>query len=160
MKPETLKIVQKVHDLFAKKRLTLSLAESCTGGMISHLVTTLPGASTFFTAGIVSYSELAKKDILGVSDNVISENGVVSGETAKEMARRVRLLSQTDYSVSTTGNLGPDVLEGKDRGLVYVAACSAERTISGELHLNGSREENKEEAAASALRLLVELLES
>ena len=78
MKPETLKIVQKVHDLFAKKRLTLSLAESCTGGMISHLVTTLPGASTFFTAGIVSYSELAKKDILGVSDNVISENGVVS----------------------------------------------------------------------------------
>ena len=86
---------------------------------------------------------------------------LVSRDPGKGLrARRVRLLSQTDYSVSTTGNLGPDVLEGKDRGLVYVAACSAERTISGELHLNGSREENKEEAAASALRLLVELLES
>jgi len=159
MRPNTLKTVQKVHDIFTEKGLTLSLAESCTGGLISHLVTSLPGASTFFTAGIVSYSVQSKKDILEVSDDVISRNGVVSVETAKAMAEKCRELSRTDYSLSTTGNLGPDVLEDKNRGLVYIAACSYDRTVSLELHLKGSRDENKEESAVSALRLLIELVE-
>ena len=159
MKQELLKVIKKVHKIFKERGLTLSAAESCTGGLISHYITTLSGASAFFVAGIVSYSEDAKKTLLGVSSKTIQHYGVVSEETAREMAEKVRLLTKTDYSISTTGNLGPDVLEGKERGLVYIAASKEGKTISKKLQLKGDREANKEEASLSALRFLVKLVE-
>jgi len=113
MDEETLEVIKMVHEVFKKRGLTLSVAESCTGGLISHYITILPGASNFFEAGVVAYSAEAKKKILGISPEVISKHGVVSEKTAKEMAEKVRSLTGTDYSLSTTGNLGPDVLEGK-----------------------------------------------
>ncbi|MBI5740706.1 MAG: CinA family protein [Nitrospirae bacterium] len=146
-----------VHRLFREKGLTLSVAESCTGGLISHYITNLPGASIFFNAGIVSYSEKIKRDVLGISDSTISDFGVVSEETAREMAEKTRLLAKTDYAVSSTGNIGPDSLEGKEKGLVYIAASREGETVSRELRLKGDREENKKEAALEALRLLIEL---
>jgi PncC family amidohydrolase len=149
--------MQKVHELFKKKGLSLSVAESCTGGLISHYITVLPGASTFFEAGVVSYSAEMKKEILGVSSAIISKYGAVSEETAREMAEKIRTLTRTDFSVSTTGNLGPDVLEGKEKGLVYIAVSKEGMTFSKELRLTGNREENKEEAALEALRFLVEI---
>jgi PncC family amidohydrolase len=159
MKREILEAVSEIHEFFKKKKLTFSIAESCTGGLISHYITSLPGASTFFTAGIVSYSEDIKKDILGVPQKTIADFGVVSDETAREMAEKVRLLAKTDYSLSATGNLGPDVLEGKERGLIYIAASREGKTISRQLRLRGNRDENKEEAALAAMRLLAELAE-
>jgi len=149
-------VVQKVHELFKGKGLTLAVAESCTGGLISHYLTELPGASSFFEAGLVVYSAEMKEKILGVPSAVIAKYGVVSRETAEEMAEKLRALAGTDYSVATTGNLGPDVLEGKERGLVYLAASGNGKTFSEELHLTGDRETNKEEAALSALRFLIE----
>lgn len=159
MDEKALIVVQKLHDLFKRKGLTLSLAESCTGGLISHYVTALPGASIFFKAGIVSYSVGAKKKILGVSFDIISEYGVVSEETAKEMADKVRALTGTDFALSTTGNLGPDVLEEKEKGLVYIALSSEGLTVSRKLKLQGDREANKEAAALLALRFLLEMAE-
>ncbi|MDP3298342.1 MAG: CinA family protein [Thermodesulfovibrionia bacterium] len=160
MKQELLKAIKKVHKIFKERGLTLSAAESCTGGLISHYITTLSGASAFFVAGIVSYSGDAKKTLLGVSSKTIQHYGVVSEETAREMAEKVRLLTKTDYSISTTGNLGPDVLEGKEQGLIYIVASREGKTISRRLKLTGDREANKEEAALTALRLLIELVES
>jgi len=151
--------LKKVHDLFKSGLLSLSVAESCTGGLISHYITSLPGASAFFRAGIVTYSEDAKKNILQVSEEVLNNYGMVSEETAKEMAEQVRIIADSDYSIATTGNLGPDVLEGKDRGLIYIAVSEKGETITKQLNLNGSREENKAEAANAALYLLIELLE-
>ncbi len=159
MNKETLKVIQRVHELFKAKRLTLSVAESCTGGLISHYITTLPGASTFFEAEVVSYSAEAKKKILGVSSDIILKYGVVSEETAREMAEKIRVLTNTNYSLSTTGNLGPDVLEGKEKGLVYIAVSKEEKTFSKELRLKGNREKNKEEASLLALRFLIEIVE-
>lgn len=159
MDKEILDVIKRVHEVFKKRGLTLSVAESCTGGLISHYITILPGASNFFEAGVVVYSVEAKKKILGISPEVISKHGVVSEKTAKEMAEKVRSLTGTDYSLSTTGNLGPDVLEGKMRGLIYTAVSKRGQTISSELRLKGSREENKEEASLSALRLLIEVVE-
>lgn len=166
MKLEILEVIEKVHNIFKKKRLTLSVAESCTGGLISHYLTTLPGASTFFVAGIISYSEDVKKSILGISPDIIQRFGVVSEETAREMAKKVRLLTKTDCSLSTTGILGPDVpvcrtgrLEGKEQGLIYLAASKEGKTLTQELRLKGNRETNKEEASLSALKLLIELVE-
>lgn len=153
------KILTKVHTLFTSGKLSLSVAESCTGGLISHYITSLPGASIFFRAGIVSYSEEAKKNILKVSNAVLNTYGVVSKETAAEMAEQVRIISDSDYSIATTGNLGPDVLEGKDTGLIYIAVSNKGKTVTKQLNLNGIREENKSEAAKTALYLLIELVE-
>ena len=153
----TLEIIHRVHELFKARGLTLSVAESCTGGLISHYITHLPGASAFFKAGVVSYSTEMKIKILGVSPNTIASYGVVSGHTAKEMAEKIRGLTDTDFSVSTTGNLGPDVLEGKETGLIYIAVSKEGRTFAKELRLRGNREENKEEAALEALSFLIEI---
>lgn len=158
MNKKSLEVIQKVHDLFKQKRLTLSTAESCTGGLISHYITTLPGASSFFEAGVVSYSAEAKKEILGISSGTISKYGVISEETVREMAEKVRDLTKTDFSMATTGNLGPEVLEGKEKGLVYIAVSKKGKTFSKELKLRGNREENKEEAALEALKLLIEIV--
>jgi PncC family amidohydrolase len=159
MDKEILEVIKKVHEVFKKRGMTLSVAESCTGGLISHYITILPGASNFFEAGVVSYSAEAKKKILGIPTEIISKQGIVSEETAKEMAEKVRSLTGTDYSLSTSGNLGPDVLEGKGRGLIYIAVSRKGQTFARELRLTGNREENKEEASLSALRLLIEEVE-
>lgn len=159
MESRTLDAIKRLHELFKDKVFTLSVAESCTGGLVCHYITSLPSASVFFTAGIVSYTEEIKKDILGVNSETIESFGVVSKETAREMAEKMRSLAVTDCSVSTTGNLGPDVLEGKDKGLVYIAASRKDKTISRELRLKGDRKKNKEEAAREALRLVIEIME-
>ncbi|MDH4028588.1 MAG: CinA family protein [Nitrospirota bacterium] len=152
-------IVNRVHEIFRDRGMTLSVAESCTGGLISHYITSLPGASDIFTAGVVVYTQEAKKNILGVSPDIIATYGVVSEQTAREMAEKVRSASRSDASVSTTGNIGPGALEGKELGLVYIAASMDGKTISETLHLHGDREHNKEQATVSALRLLIELME-
>jgi len=157
MDGNTLEIIHRLHELFNAKGLTLSLAESCTGGLISHYITHLPGASAFFKAGVVSYSAEMKINILGVSSDIISSYGVVSEQTAREMAEKIRGLTDTDFSISTTGNLGPDVLEGKEKGLVYIAVGKEGQTFVKELRLRGNREENKEEAALEALSFLIEI---
>ena len=126
MDKELTDVIQKVHEQCKKRGLTLSVAESCTGGLISHYITMIPGASTFFKAGVISYSADAKQKILGISPETIARFGVVSEETAREMAEKILKLTGTDCSLSTTGNLGPGVLEGKDKGLIYTAVGKKE----------------------------------
>jgi nicotinamide-nucleotide amidase len=155
-----LKKVKIIHSLFTARDLTLSVAESCTGGLICHYLTAVPGASSFLQAGVVTYSAGSKRRILGIPQKVFSTHGMVSEETARQMAKKVRRLTRTDVGVSTTGNLGPGVLENKPKGLVFVAVCSKKRTISIKLQLKGTREEIKEKAALSALNLLAEVVGS
>lgn len=157
MKKKLLETIEKIHALFKQNGFTLSVAESCTGGFVSHLITTLPGASNFFEAGVVSYSADAKKFLLRVSPDCIAKYGVVSEQTAREMAKKIRRLTKTDFSLSTTGNLGPDVLEGKERGLIYIAISTEGQTMTKELRLQGTREKNREEAALLALQFLLEI---
>jgi PncC family amidohydrolase len=149
-------IVRQVHELFAAKGLTLAVAESCTGGLISHSITDLPGASRFFLAGPVTYAAEAKVRLLGIPQETIDRHGVVSAETAREMSERVRNVVGADVGLATTGNLGPDLLEGKPQGLVYVAVSVAGETIVKELWLKGERTEVKTKAATQALKLLLE----
>jgi len=157
MGPQPLEIIKRVHNLFTTKGLTLSAAESCTGGLLSHYLTYLPGSSRFFIGGVVSYSESAKKKMLGVSPETIARHGVVSRQTAEEMAEKVRLITGSDYSISTTGNLGPHVLEGKEQGLIYIGISRKDRTVSKELRLDSDRDKNKEDACVMALEFLLEL---
>ena len=159
---EVLKVVAGLHSLFKGKGLTLSVAESCTGGLIGHYITQLPGASAFFDAGVISYSARSKETVLKVPADVIAASGAVSEETAIEMARGAMELLGSDFALSTTGNLGPDALEGKEVGLVYIGLCSRwlagaqAGAIAKKLLLKGGRNENKKEAALEALRFLLE----
>jgi PncC family amidohydrolase len=153
---ELLDALKKINSTFRERGLTVSAAESCTGGLISHYLTALPGASDYFRAGVISYSNDVKTSVLGVSPSTISRHGAVSPETAVEMAEGVRSLAGTDFSVSSTGNLGPEVLEGKERGLVYLALSMRGKTTVRKLRLRGERSENREKASLEALRMLVE----
>lgn len=158
MNKNLLRAIKNVSAILKEGGLTISVAESCTGGLLSYCLTFLPGSSSFFIAGVVSYSAYAKINILGVSPETISRHGVISKQTAEEMSKRIMQIAGSDYSISTTGNLGPDVLEGKERGLVYVSASGKGRTVSRELRLSGDRDANKEEACLSALNLLRKVL--
>lgn len=158
MRPETVKTARSVHDIFRSQGLTLSVAESCTGGLVSHYLTALPGASTFFYGGVIAYSSGIKSRVLDVPRSLICTHGMVSDAAAQEMAENVRLLMGTHYSLSTTGNLGPAVLEGKEVGLVYIAVCRAGSVSVQRLKLSFDREGNKRAATLAALRFLVRFI--
>lgn len=147
-------LVKKVHLYFKKTGLTLCLAESCTGGLISHILTGLPGASAFLDSAVVSYSNDSKIKLLGVSKALIKRYGVVSEEAARAMASALRKKRRTDISLSTTGNIGPSALENKQVGLVYIAAASAKEIISMGRVFEGDREAIKHQAAMAAISLL------
>ena len=151
-----------ISELIARcisKNATLAVAESCTGGHVADLITNIPGVSAVFTAGVIAYSRAAKITILGVPPAVLQKYGLISEETAQAMALEMRLIAKADYAIATTGNLGPDVLEGKQCGLVYLAVSSSTGVFSRELHLGGDRAANKHDAALAALNLLAEVID-
>ncbi len=153
-----LKTAKTIHSIFREKGLTLSVAESCTGGLICHYLTAVPGASSFLQAGVVTYSAASKKRILGIPQKIFSSYGIVSEETARQMAERARAITKTDIAVSTTGNLGPNVLENKPKGLVFVAVSSKRGTATKKLQLKGTRAQVKEKAVLAALKFLAEVI--
>ncbi len=154
-----LDLVREIHGHFKKSGLRLSVAESCTGGLIGHLLTSLPGASDFFDSSVVCYSTDCKIKLLGVGSSAIRKHGAVSEETARAMAVAVRKKRGTDFSLSTTGNLGPDPMEDKKVGLVYMAVDWQRETISRGMLFEGEREAIKLKAAVSALEFLREVVE-
>jgi len=156
MNEEVHNIIRSVHKLFSDRGLTLALAESCTGGLLSHYMTLLPGSSAFFRAGLVTYSNASKLSLLGLAPDTLERYGVISEAVAREMAEKVRALLKTDYALATTGNLGPEVLEGKKRGLIYIAVNTGGKTIVKELLLTGDRAANKEKASYFAMQFLLE----
>lgn len=128
------KKAQNVVQCLIEKNLSLSTAESCTGGLLSSAITSVPGSSTVFGCGIVSYSVEVKEDVLGVPADIIERYGVVSAETAKAMAERVMKISKSDISVGITGLAGP---AGKDDplpvGTVYIAIAYKDRITAENL---------------------------
>lgn len=148
-------LVTIVRDLLLEQRKTLAVAESCTGGLLSKMLTDLPGSSKFFWGGAVSYDNEAKKRLLGVSEETLAQYGAVSPETAREMAREIRKSSHTDYALAITGLAGPDGgSETKPVGLVYIALDGPDECIVRRLHFVGSRQSVRVLAAKSSLDLL------
>jgi len=148
----------RVREAFLSKGIRLSLAESCTGGYIAHLLTSLPGASDFLSASIVAYSLEAKMNILGVEGEVIQRHGMISPQCALGMAAGAARAGRTVAALSVTGNLGPEALEGRPVGLVYAAVLLRGRTGTREFLLEGDRDAIKAQAARAALDLLYEAL--
>lgn len=132
---------QSVIDILKEKNLTLSTAESCTGGMIGELITSVSGASEVYGFGFITYANEAKEQILGVKHETLEKFGAVSEETAREMALGAKRVSGSDISVSVTGIAGPGGgTKEKPVGLVYTAICCNNKVEVTKLLLKGDRE--------------------
>jgi PncC family amidohydrolase len=152
-------VVKEIADKLSVRNLKLGVAESCTGGFLSNAITNFPGASQFFKLSVVSYSEDVKKSVLGVRASIFKKHGMVSEETAIAMMEGVMKLGHTDIALSVTGVAGPERIEDKDVGLVFIAAAVRDRVESHGFKLSGDREEIKRQASLEALRFLKRVLD-
>jgi PncC family amidohydrolase len=151
---------EKLKNILDKKPLKSALAESCTGGLIASRITDVAGASDYFEAGVVSYSNKAKESFLGVPVKTIAMNGAVSEETARMMALGIRAAAQVDIGLSVTGIAGPGgATPGKPVGTVFIAVVTERNELVKRYQFTGTRREIKEQTANMALQMLIDCVE-
>jgi nicotinamide-nucleotide amidase len=152
---------QELGNLLRKRGLTLGIVESATGGLISHLITNVPGSSEYYDGSITAYSNEVKIEIVGVKADTINKNGAVSHQVAEEMASGGRRVLASDICLADTGIAGPEgaTLE-KPVGLFYIGLSYRGGTYSQKHVFQGNREQNKRQAAGAALDWLREYLMS
>jgi nicotinamide-nucleotide amidase len=148
-------IAERTADLLLKCKKTLSLAESCTGGLISKLLTDAPGASSFFERGGVTYANSAKIDWLGVNEEMLIQEGAVSADCAKAMAEGIRIAANTDLGLSVTGVAGPEGgTDEKPVGTVYLALADSQGTVVRHHQFSGDRQQIRMRTACTALAMI------
>lgn len=156
---EDLSLEEVIGKILTERNLRIAVAESCTGGLICNRITNIPGSSNYFERGIVSYSNESKIQILGVNPETIKTYGAVSEQTAIEMARGVRKISNADIGISTTGIMGPTgATETKPIGLVFIGYADNEREFSKQFDFADNRVRNKERTSQAALALIWQAL--
>lgn len=144
-----------VVDLLLANGLTVTCAESCTGGLLSARLINVPGASDTYKSGVITYSNKAKRRFLGVKKSTLQKYGAVSEQTAKEMAKGAALLLKADVAAAVTGVAGPDGgTEEKPVGLVYIACCVKGKTTVKKYRFSGNRSKIRDSAVSAALALL------
>ena len=137
---------------------TLATAESCTGGLIGSLLSSVSGASRVYKGGIISYCDEIKHRFLSVEDETLAVYGAVSGEVAVEMAKGARMGIDSDVAISVTGLAGPQGDDfGNPVGLVYIGYSDAGQTVYREYRFSGSRENIRQAAAEQALALILDM---
>lgn len=149
---ETLEMA--VVRLLKKHELTVTTAESCTGGLIAGRLVNVPGASQVFREGFITYSNKAKRKILDVSKSTLKKYGAISVQTAKEMAKGGVFATDSDVCIAVTGIAGPDSEEEKPVGLVYIACYMKDKVKVEEYCFKGNREKIREQSVVKALDLL------
>jgi len=152
-------IARQVHRLLSKSRKNIAVAESCTGGLLSNLLTQISGSSRYFVLGVVAYSNRAKENILKIPANIIIKYGAVSKDIATLMAKSVRALAKTDFGIGVTGIAGPDGgTKEKPVGTVFIALESKNKKLCKKFHFTGIRLTIRKKAALKALELLRALI--
>lgn len=152
-------IEQILGELLTRQRKTLAIAESCTGGLISNLITNVPGSSVYFVGGVTAYSNQAKIDLVKIPEKIIQEEGVISRTCAVTMAQNVRVILHSDIGIGLTGIAGPngDTLQ-KPVGSVYIAVTDGQKTICKLFRFEGDRLQVKQKASETALKMAKELI--
>jgi nicotinamide-nucleotide amidase len=144
-----------LHALLLERALTVSVAESCTGGLLGAALTALPGSSNTFTGGIIAYANAVKLQQLGVLPATLEAHGAVSGQVAAEMAAGVRRRLGSDLALAVTGIAGPGGgSPEKPVGLVWIGLVSADTTLTRPFHFPGDRQAIRTAAVNAALTLL------
>lgn len=141
--------------LLTQQKKTIATAESCTGGKIAQMLSSVPGASNYFKGSVVSYATETKIKVLGISEDLIQKHSVVSAEVAKAMAISIQKLLQTDYAIATTGNAGPtkgDADAGV--GTVFIALATAEEVVVQEFNFGQPREKVIDRTVNKSMELL------
>ena len=139
---------------FVKRGRTLGCVESFTGGLFAREITKVPGASKFFKGGIVTYATEEKIRIVGVNEQTVKQFGVVSQEVAGEMVAHGKYLLDVDYCISFTGNAGPEAMENKPVGEVYIGICTQDLAQVQRFQLSGSRDEIQNQAVELGIEML------
>jgi PncC family amidohydrolase len=153
-------IENQLAEILIAGKKSIAIAESCTAGTASSLITNVPGSSVYFMGGVVSYSNQSKIDILKVSESTIQRDGSVSRQCAITMAQNVRLLFHADLGLGITGVAGPGGgSEEKPVGSVYIAITDGEKTVCKLFKFEGTRIEIKQRAAATALKMAKEFIQ-
>ena len=151
--------VSKIIKEFTDKGIQLAVAESCTGGFLAHMLTNISGSSEYFDRGIITYSNQAKIELLGVLEKTLQEYGAVSEQTAKTMAIGIKERSNVDIGISTTGIAGPTGgTKEKPVGLVYIGIANSKNVNVKKFIFSGDRLQNKESMCMAALEMLLENL--
>ena len=135
--------MNRLFDILTENNYTISSCESYTGGSFASELTNIPGASNIFKGSIVCYANEVKQNVVNVEENVLNTDGAVSYECAYQMAKNTKKMMNTDICVSFTGNAGPQTMENKDCGLVYIGLAFFDEVIVYKLNLSGSRIEIK-----------------
>jgi nicotinamide-nucleotide amidase len=149
------RIEEVVGELLRKQHATLSTAESCTGGLIAHRITDVPGSSDYFRGGIVAYNNELKKALLAVSETTLRKFGAVSAEVVTQMAAGARERFASDYALAVSGIAGPGgATETKPVGLVHIALATPKKAEALEYRMSGTRKMIKAQTAMAALDLL------
>jgi len=152
-------ILRQIINIAQRKNITLAVAESCTGGLISHLLTNISGSSKYFKLGIVAYSNQAKIKILKVSPAAIKKFGAVSPIIAEQMAKKIKIIAKTNIGLSCTGVAGPTAeTTGKPIGTVYIGLALPSGYMVKKFKFSGSRTKIKNMAADKALQLITKCL--
>jgi PncC family amidohydrolase len=155
--PSLAELAQRLQSRCLSAGMTVTTAESCTGGLVAHAITGQPGSSGYFLGGVVSYSNAVKSEVLGVPADLIAVHGAVSAQVAVAMAAGVRARLASDLAVGVTGVAGPDGgSDDKPVGLVYVAVSDRLGADVRRYHWTGDRASNNTASAAAALALLLE----
>jgi len=146
---------KQIGELLRKHGKTISIAESCTGGFISHRITNVPGSSNYYNCSVIAYNNQSKIGTLHVSPETLKKFGAVSRQTAIEMAQGIKQVSGSDLGLAVTGIAGPggNTLE-KPVGLVYICLASDESVVCEEFRFKGKREEIKFQASEAALEMI------
>jgi PncC family amidohydrolase len=154
-----IKLVNKVSDELKKHHVTIATAESCTGGLLAHILTNVSGSSEYFDRGVISYSNKAKMELLGVPERLLKNYGAVSKEVAAAMAKAIQHRSQVDIGIATTGIAGPTGgTKDKPVGLVFIGVSTKDAIVVKEFRFAGDRITNKDSTCTAALDLLLETL--
>jgi nicotinamide-nucleotide amidase len=154
-----MRIEEKVAKSLTSAQKSLSIAESCTGGLLSNRLTNMPGSSNFLKLSVVAYSNEAKIKILNVSRKQIAKYGAVSSQVAISMAQGIRKIQKTDFGIGITGIAGPTgATKTKPVGLTFIAISSEVETLCVKCRFPGARISIKNQAATLALQLLDEFL--
>lgn len=149
-----------VARLLIERNLTVACGESCTGGLLMHRFTNIPGSSAYFLGGVVAYSNGVKHSVLGVQEHTLNVFGAVSEQIAAAMARGVRALVGAKLGVGITGIAGPDGgTPEKPVGLTYISLVTADMSMTKRFLWTGDRMANKEASADAALQMLVDFLQ-
>ena len=155
MKP----LINQIHKFLVKNKKTIAVAESCTGGLLSNILTSLPDSSKYFMLGVVVYSNKAKENILKISAGTIAKKGAVSKDVAKLLAKSVRSLAKTDFGIGITGIAGPGGgSKEKPVGTVFIAIDSKNKRICEKFNFTGTRSSIRKKSALKALELLKRML--